>query len=190
MIDFDLVTRATEYSLRSLRERTQTCCPSLFMIESFLCPDLVSKLHEFISEYPDKNWVTEYGQSERNRMKLNWVPETVIEETHMVLENLTIAINEIFNRHDTFMGITVWKDREGYHIPKHVDNDAIDIALQLYLSPESGDFATEFLHNNEIIKAKYMQNSGYLLGDKVIHSMTTPVSADHTRYSLYAIWRR
>ena len=191
MIDFELVEKATRFSLQQLETRVHTDCPKLFLLDSILHPELLTKLYDFISEYSDDNWASEINQEFKNRLKLNWVPESVIEETHMVIENLTDKINEIFNKQYKFLGITVWKDRYGYSISKHIDVDAIDVAMQVYLSPDSGqDYGTEFDYNNQTIIAKYKQNSGYLLGDKIVHSMNKPVAAEDIRYSLYAIWQR
>lgn len=189
MLDFALIDRATEYSLGRLTARQQTACPTLFLLDDVLHPELFDKLYQFVSTYSDDGWETEHGQETRNRLKLNWVPESVIEETHMVLENLTDTINDIFNTNDTFLGISVWKDRAGYKILKHTDNTLIDIAMQVYLNSD-GDYATEFEYSGQEIKADYKKNAGYLLGSPVVHAMPNPVALEHTRFSLYAIWRR
>jgi hypothetical protein len=66
----------------------------------------------------------------------------------------------------------------------------IDISLQIYLSPDFGNYGTEFYYGNEKFDAPYTQNSGYLLGERIPHSMTKTISKNHTRYSLYAIWQQ
>ena len=189
MLDFALIDRATEYSLNRLRHCEETVCPTLFLLNDILHPELLDKLYQFVSTYPESGWDAEHGQETRNRLKLNWVPESVIEETHVVLENLTGPINDIFDKTDTFLGITIWKDRSGYKILKHIDNPLIDIAMQVYLNSE-GDYATEFEYSGNEIKAEYKKNAGYLLGSPVLHAMPNPVASEHTRFSLYAIWRK
>ena len=40
----------------------------------------------------------------------HWLADTVIEEAHTMFENLTEVLNTKFNRTNTFLGISIWRD--------------------------------------------------------------------------------
>jgi hypothetical protein len=188
-LKFKLIKKSTEYSLDKLKNITKSNCPDLFILDDFLYPPLMDKLVDFLTT-TDIDW--QVYQEHVNRLKLNWIPNSVVEEVHIVLENLTSELNQKFNRNNKFFGVAIWKDQEGYTIEKHnKDNSIIDIALQLYLSENLVDLGTKFEYKDEIIQINYRKNHGYLYDNShqgVPHYMTTPVPKEHIRYSLYAIW--
>jgi len=189
-LDFDLIDRSTEYSTKQIQNLINTECPYLFFLDSFIDPELLEKLLNFIST-EELIWLPETNQEYQNRLKLNWVFDTVVEETHIVLENLTTELNLKFNRNNKFLGLSVWKDQEGYTIGKHNrDNTIIDLAIQLYLTDGDTNLGTTFEYNHSKLQTKYQKNHGYLIDNSigVTHYMMTPVPKEHTRYSLYAIW--
>jgi hypothetical protein len=171
--------------------KTTTVSPGLFLLESFLHPILLSKLNDYIIN-TDLAWQIEPYQATKNRLKINWVADTVIEEVHIVMKNLTAELNRQFNRSNKFLGITIWKDQEGYTIERHKDRALIDLAIQIYLFGGTEDLGTKFEYNNTIISADYKENSGYLQDNQlgIMHYLDTPVPKDHNRYSLYAIWTK
>jgi len=190
LLDFKLITDSTSYSLDRLSKIDSTACPHLFFLKDFINPDLLVKLLDYITT-EEIVWTKELKQEYNNRLKLNWIPESVIEETHIVLDNLTADLNQRFNRTNKFLGLSIWKDQEGYTISMHEkDNSIIDVAVQIYLSESTVDLATKFLVNGTILSTDYKENYGYLVDNSVgvPHYMNTPVPADHIRYSLYAMW--
>lgn len=191
-LDQDLISKSTVKSIDSLDKIVSTECPHLFFIEDFLEHSLLKKLISFIST-ADVEWVKEIDQEYLNRLKLNWVFDSVVEEVHIVLDNLTEKLNQKFNKTNKFIGLTVWKDQEGYTIsPHNKDNDLIDIAIQLYLTEGNVDLSTKFEYNGKILHPSYKINSGYLFDNSVgvRHYMITPVPQNYTRFSLYAIWSK
>lgn len=191
-LDFELIKKSTEYSLDKLRNITKSNCPDLFFLNDFLYPPMMNKLVNFLTT-TDIDWQVEMYQEQLNRLKVNWIPDSVIEEVHIVLENLTPELNQKFNRNNKFFGVTIWKDQEGYTIQKHnKDNSIIDIALQLYLSENLVDLGTKFEYKDEIIQINYRKNHGYLYDNSqgVPHYMSIPVPKEHIRYSLYAMWSK
>jgi|LakMenE18May11ns_1017448.scaffolds.fasta_scaffold9772491_2 hypothetical protein len=189
-LEFELIKKSTEYSSGKLKNITKSNCPDLFFLNDFLYPPLMNKLVNFLIT-TDIDWQVEIYQEQLNRLKLNWIPDSVIEEVHIVLENLTSELNQKFNRNNKFLGVTIWKDQEGYTIEKHnKDNSVIDIALQLYLSENLVDLGTKFEYKDEIIQVNYRKNHGYLYDNSqgVPHYMSIPVPKEHIRYSLYAMW--
>jgi hypothetical protein len=191
-LKFNLIEKSTQYSIDNLKNIERTDCPYLFFLKSFINPELLDKLLKYIST-EELSWVTETNQEYQNRLKLNWVFDTVVEEVHIVLENLTVELNQKFNRNNKFIGLTVWKDQEGYTIGKHdKDNSIIDLAIQIYLTEGVADLGTKFEYNNKILGTKYQKNHGYLYDNNqgVPHYMNTPVPKNHVRYSLYAMWSK
>jgi hypothetical protein len=190
-LDFTLIDNSTVYSLDKLTSKTSTISPNLFLLDSFLHPQLLAKLNDYILN-TKLDWHIDPYQATKNRLKINWVADTVIEEVHIVMENLTTALNQHFNRSNKFLGITIWKDQEGYTIERHRDRALIDLAIQIYLFGGTDDLGTKFEYNNTIISADYKENSGYLQDNQtgVVHYLDNPVPKDHIRYSLYVIWTR
>lgn len=190
-LDFTLIDDSTVYSINQLKNKAPTVSPGLFLLESFLHPQLLAKLNDYIIN-ADLAWQVEPYQANRNRLKINWVSDSVIEEVHIVMENLTSALNQQFNRTDRFLGVTIWKDQEGYTIERHTDNSTVNLAIQIYLTGSVDDLATKFEYGNVIISADYKENSGYLQDNQlgIMHYLDNPVPKDHVRYSLYAIWTR
>jgi len=191
-LEFELIKKSIEYSLDKIKTMKQSDCPDLFFLNDFLYPLLMDKLVNFLTT-TEIDWQVEIYQEQLNRLKINWIPDSVIEEIHIVLESLTPELNQKFNRNNKFFGITVWKDQEGYTIHKHdKDNSIIDIALQIYLSESLVNLGTSFEYNNEIIQVNYRKNHGYLYDNSrgVTHYMSIPVPKEHIRYSLYAMWSK
>lgn len=195
MLDFELINLSYDHAATQLDRKTNTGIPGLYVIENFLPISLLEKLTTFIQV--ENNWLAETVESGDTpypkRMKLNWVPDSVIEETHILLEKLTGKLNKEFQRNNKFMGLSIWKDYTGYSISKHTDNPVIDIALQVYLNSNSTlHLGTDFEYKNQKFSVKYDMNTGYIMDNtkKITHSMQTKVPANYVRYSLYAIWTR
>lgn len=188
-IDFKLIEQSVEYSLNKLKTTPDTDCPGLFFLSDFLYPALLDKLINFITTN-DLDWQIQELQEYENRLKINWIFDSPIEEVHTVMDQLTESLNEKFCTNCKFIGISIWKDQEGYSISKHVDNKIIDLAIQIYLSGETENLGTRFEYDNKSFQAQYQKNYGYLVdgNKKLVHSMSSPVPRGHTRYSLYAIW--
>ncbi len=191
-LDFQLIEQSTKYSSDQLKNVTKTDCPDLLFLTDFLYPPLVDKLINFVTTN-ELDWQKEVNIEYAPRYKINWITDTVIEETHTALENLTIPLNSQFDKNNKFIGMTVWKDNEGFTIGKHDrDNEIIDMSIQVYLTEDLTNLGTSFIYNNKIIQANYTKNCGYLYDNNrgVTHYMDTPVPKGHVRYSLYAMWSR
>jgi hypothetical protein len=187
-LDYTLIDASTKYSSDKLLSLGATHCPELFFLDNFLFPDLLDKLLDHITK-EQLLWEKERNQENLNRVKLNWQYDTVIEETHIVMENLTNQVNNFFNCNHYFHGITIWKDQYPYALGRHCDNPDIGIALQVYLTGGIKELGTQFEYNDSVIQPVYQVNNGYIMNNntRIPHSVTT-VSEGHTRYSLYAIW--
>ena len=185
-LDFELIASATEYSIAKLNEAGTG---ELFLLSDFLQPALLTKLTDYI-QTAELNWSVDPVYRTHSRTKVNWEPDTVIEETHTVFSGITDTLNTKFNRQNKFIGLNIWKDSAGYAIARHRDNRVIDIAIQIYLTSGPKELATTFEYGNSIVQADYKANSGYLADNKagLYHYLTTPVPWGHTRYSVYGIW--
>jgi hypothetical protein len=188
-LDFDLITQSVNYSKNQLSNKEITECPHLFLLSDFINPKLLEKLLAFVGN-DTEHWQTVLYQETSVRRSITWVPETVIEETHIVMQKLTDDLNTIFQKQTTFLGISIWKDVHPYSIGMHVDNDMVGTAMQLYLTSGPSNLNTIFKYDSKIISANYQKNSGYMMNNthKVVHGMLNPVPENHIRYSLYAVW--
>lgn len=189
-LDFDLINSATSYSIKQLELMETTECPDLFLLEQFIDPILLDKFTEFIMT-EDLEWVPEDYQESAPRLKVNWVFDTVVEELHTVIDNLTPMLNHKFKRNNRFNGLAIWKDLPGYTITPHKDRDLINLALQIYFTTaEDLDLGTKFKYNDTTLQAKYQNNYGYLMDNQngVIHYLDNPVPHNHVRHSVYAVW--
>lgn len=191
-LDFDLINRATAYSIDKLESNPAV---GLVLFDDFLLPELVDKLINFLNT-ADIQWNNETDQSGKYSMKhrkaLSWVFDTVVEEAHIVFENLTTTLNQRYNRNNKFLGISIWRDTEQYTINRHSDNPIIDIAMQIYLTTGPGTLGTWFDYNGKAVQANYQINSGYLTDNtaRIEHWLDVNVPADHVRYSVYARWMK
>lgn len=191
-LSFDLIEKSTLHCLDKIDTIEKTDCPDLFLTSDFLHPQLLDKLITFVTT-TDLAWEKETYQEYKNRQKIHYISDTVIEEVHTVLENLTSAINTKFIKNNRFLGLTIWKDQEGFLVEPHDrDNEIIDLSLQIYLTGGAYDLGTKFEYNDQTIQARYIKNHGYLYNNirGVKHYMDIPIPKNYTRYSLYAMWSR
>lgn len=188
-LDFNLITQSVDYSKNRLSKKEITECPYLFLLSDFINPELLEKLLTFVAN-DTEHWQTVLYQEISVRRSITWVPETVIEETHIVMQELTDYLNTIFQKQTTFSGISILKDVHPYSIGMHTDNDMVGIAIQLYLTSGPRNLNTVFKYDSKIISANYQKNSGYIMNNtyKIGHGMLNPVPENHIRYSLYAVW--
>lgn len=187
-LDYPLIEDSKIYSQIRLNNAVETISPDLLFVTDFIYPPLLTKLLGYISN-DSLDWQAEIYQESKNRAKLNWTPDTVLEETHIVLDSLTDQLNQTYNKQTRFLGLSIWKDQQGYTIRPHVDQPLISISLQVYLSESSEELDTRFLYDGKVIGPGYNKNSGYIQNNVgITHFMVNPVPAEHVRYSLYAIW--
>ena len=191
-LDFKLIEKSIQYALDSLKS-SAIVCPGLLYVSELLDPVLLVKLQDYIS---DDKLVWERQEDPLamstyfGRKKINWIPDSVIEETHMVLDGLTDYLNQRFNKQNKFEGLSVWKDEHTYQVPLHTDDLRIDISMQIYLNgDDSMDLGTRF-QVNTVVKIPYKTNHGYLMDNRqnIKHFYNGKSPKDYHRYSLYAIW--
>lgn len=187
-LDFNLINQATKHALNSLENLEKTDCPAVFLVSNLINDELFDKLSVYIQE--TSLWEKDDTTYRGNRLKLTWAPDTVIEELHIVLESVTSKMNDLFNRNNHFLGLTIWKDLETYTITPHTDNPIIDVSMQIYLTEGDSKLGTAFRYNKRVISARYQKNNGYIMDNqaKISHYLTKSVPAGHVRYSVYAIW--
>ena len=191
-LDFNLIEKNIQHGIQRL-EASEVICPGLLSITDLLLPELLLKLQNYIF-----NEKLDWGIQEHHtgvgyhydRKKINWIPESVIEETHTVLNGLTDCIDQRFNRKNKFLGLSIWKDEQSYQVPPHTDNPVIDISMQIYLNGNKDmDLGTKF-QIDKIVGIPYETNCGYLMDNRqnIVHFYNGKPPKDYYRYSLYAIW--
>jgi hypothetical protein len=191
-LDFKLIENSIRYAIDSLNS-SEIVCPGLLCVSELLDPVLLVKLQDYIFD-DDLVWERQEDPLAMSiyfgRKKINWIPDSVIEETHMVFDGLTDYINQRFNKQNKFEGLSIWKDEHTYQVPLHTDNPKIDVAVQIYLNGDDNmDLGTRF-HVDAVVKIPYKTNYGYLMDNKqnIRHFYNGKSPEDYYRYSLYAIW--
>ena len=120
----------------------------------------------------------------RKRLSYN---EKLSKQLHIFFMNseITNALTKKFNTDLRFESVDIWIDNKGYHIPPHVDNDSIKLALQIYLSEDN--IGTSLYNKDKKIKTfTFEPNSGYaLLNTKNSFHGIDKIKKDG-RISLYA----
>lgn len=189
-IDTNLVNLSTVHSQHCLQKRSATPSTDLWFLQNFIYPELLQKLVGYVTTSTNLNWHPLKGQEKKNRAEVNWEPESVIEEVHMVYDNLTLDLSLLFGRNLKFNGIAVWKDGPGYMFSCHQDADCINVAIQIYLVDGPRELHTKFYFQDQILESTYQKNYGYCMDNinKLPHGIETPVPENHVRYSLYASW--
>jgi hypothetical protein len=193
MIDHTLISSATAHAKLAIKN-SKSITNDLKLVTDILCPDIVIKLRQFIETVDEKEWITVKDQELFPRRVLRWASDTVLEEVHTVMDNLTDTINVYFHTTDkVFIGLQVWRDCDGYEITAHRDNSIIDIAMQIYLFDHSEKYGTTFDLNQELVNIPFKHNTGYLLyqqkdNKRLVHWSTNKLEGNLPRYSLYLIW--
>mgnify|MGYP006090025467 CR=1 FL=1 len=188
MIDYDLVDSNVAHCLIQLEKKTTTGIDNLYCLCNFFTTDLIKKLLSYAESA--QNWQKVELQENKNRLAVTWDPDTVVEECHMIFNQLSDYLNHEFKKKCQLTGIQLWKDLPGYHISSHVDNNRVIYSMQIYLSTGVDQLGTCFYDNNVTVEIPYQINSGYVTdaGQTISHGLPRQVSADHVRYSIYAVW--
>lgn len=189
-IDQQLIEKSSNFSIDRFQERKSTECSYLYFLSDFLLTELLEKLTTYITN-EDLPWEQVARQEYANRRSVSWIPDSVVEETHMVFESITPSIENLLQRNQKFDGISIWKDQYPYQIKPHADQREIGSAIQIYLNSCKDNVVTSFSWGDSVLKPKNRANCGYFIDNhgQVIHWLESPVPKDFIRYSLYAIWK-
>ncbi len=152
----------------------------LWSIGNLLSPEEFQELLFKIQQ--ENSWEKVNLQEYKNREQVTW-------KTDGVCDWLFCKISELdFSRFDlSFRTVMIWRDRAGYTIANHYDNDRVTAAMQIYLSASHPGLGTWFLDTIEI---PFVQNTGYIMHNRnrLTHGMKTVVPDGYTRLSLYALF--
>ncbi len=193
MIDQTLILSAISHAKLAIKN-SKSLTDKFKLISDVLSADILIKLKQFIDTVDEKEWKEVPGQEFYPRKGINWISNTVVEELHIVMDNQSDEINKHFNTTGKkFLGLALWRDTDGYEIPKHQDNPKIDIAMQIYLFDYPKKYGTTFMVNGESIDIPFKHNTGYLLNQqeyngRLVHWSTNKLVGSLPRYSLYLIW--
>lgn len=196
-LDFKLIEKSISYSIDIL-ETSKIICPGLLHVTNFLHSDLLLKLQTFIFDdnltWGFHDYHNDYHRSINTpalyRKKIDWIPDSVVEETHIVLDSLTDYLNRRFNKKNKFLGLSIYKDLSSLKLLMHTDNPVIDLSIQVYLNSNNQNLGTKFHLPQTIFQIPYKVNCGYLMDNnfKIIHSYDGFLDKNYYRYSLYAVW--
>lgn len=193
MINQSLIENSIQHSQLSI-QNSELINDNFRLVTNFLHSSLLDKLKDFINSVDDSAWHTVLLQEKRPRRSINWIPDSVIEELHIISEQLTADLNHTFNTANTsFQGLQLWHDQGGYKLDPHVDNPIINTSIQIYLFDTSNEYGTSFLLGKDVLDVPFNHNCGYILNkthndNRITHWTTTPLPAGINRYSLYLTW--
>jgi len=201
MIDQTLI----DNNSKSIYDALSSATPiydGLMSVKNVHTDECCKKLENFISNLTENQWSPESTPNKnmnkyRNRHRINWQSDSIIEELSMSYNAVTPLINKIFNhtKEKVFIGLNIWKDTEGFQTGLHRDNDIIAVAMQIYQGKNvPKNCGTRFEIENEMLHLPYEHNSGYVLEQaddiqqRLVHGTSRPTPKDCTRLSVYAVW--
>jgi hypothetical protein len=196
MINYDLINENIIHALAAIKNIEPTPCPGIWQIKNIFNENLLGKLQNHLDTVSDDCWSMVEGQENRSRRKLTWQADTVIEEMHEICSGLTDYINKRFSDFNkNFLGISIWKDQQGYTMSWHQDNPIIDIGMQIFLFDRvSPEYGTVFKIDEKEYLVPYISNTGYIIVQNqqltTLHKPAMPLASNQIRYSLYSVWSR
>jgi len=154
--------------------------PDLWQIKDLLSRPELEELVRRINIEPC--WKKLDLQQDFNRESMIWNNDGVLDWVWTMLHSLDFSKFGL-----TFSNVMIWRDREGYGISRHEDNERVTAAMQIYLSPTVANLGTWFLDEIEI---PFVQNTGYLMHNRnrLLHGMKSTVPVGYTRLSFYALF--
>lgn len=190
MIDHVLIDSASRHAATSFANRTTTSCPYVWTVDDFFEQPLLQKLLTIAADNTQP-WRKLELQEYTARVCLDWIPDSVIEETYDVVRSITPLMEDLIGHRLKFNGINLWKDQPSYHIGPHSDRNLIRVALQIYINFCDIDLTTHFDWQGKIIHPNNRANSGYIMDNSghVRHWLANAVPQNFNRYSIYAIWQ-
>jgi hypothetical protein len=192
MIDNQLIEEIINSVKASINNKS-SITESLSTLNNVLPQKACENLWNYIQN--TNQWQSiEDGFYQKNRRKIVWQSDTIIEELHCAFEQVTDAINEqseSVSQHN-FIGISLWEDTDGYNIDWHTDNNLLSAAVQVYLFDTCPkQCGTTFQLENSLAELPFVHNTGYLIDQQtnpLVHKTSHPTPAGVKRYSLYASW--
>lgn len=193
MIDQNLIAGTTKHAVASINTAT-IVSDNFLKLDNFLSAEAIYKLQQYINNVSESEWNAVPLQETLPRKSINWAPDTIIEELHIVADNLTELVNQTFGTSNKqLQAVQLWRDAEGYLIPPHKDNPVIDISIQIYLFDCPQECGTSFKINDNHVEVPFVHNTGYMIykksyEERCLHWSTAEVPDNVVRYSLYLTW--
>jgi hypothetical protein len=195
MIEQTIIRDATSNLLGALESRHQIT-PDLSVLSSVFPRSVITKINDYILNTPNKPWqleTTEHGvEMDVPRHKISWHSDTVVEELHCAVENITPQVQAILEKPVKFHGIVLWQDHKNYLCDWHSDNPILMATMQIYLAGSTENPGTMFkLNDREHHTCPFVPNTGYLLNqtqNRLLHRSVEKVPANISRYSLFGMW--
>ena len=192
MLDYSLIDKNTSCIKESLNNSVKIL-DNFYTLKDVFDQAATEKLKFYIDTVKKRDWSNEQGQEQKNRAKLTFKADTVLEEFHIAMENSTNIIQNMYPELNLkFDGVMIWLDRVGYNIVPHTDNPKIAVSVQIYLYDTAPHHCgTRFYFNDNQVDVLYQHNTGYLIeqvSNKLMHGSMCKTPKGVTRYSLYAVW--
>ena len=162
---------------------------TLWLVEDVYPIEIVNTCQtQDIESYP---WISlqdsKYSQAHTPRRVLD-TTQGIFAELNKCMVELLPQVKELTQLPISNLYTDVWADYEGYTLPMHIDNDAIYITMQVYLTPGDINLGTSFSEHT----IPYKPNTGYLMvnSPSSLHGMLHTVPKDFIRLSSYTRFLR
>jgi len=135
------------------------------------------------------------GQEHRQRESWDLGQNTHEAMTMEDREAIKEAVETAMGTKYQYMGVSLWEDTASYSIPKHVDNDGLNAAMQIYLPsdncalPNTGTIIYDGIQEYQV---PFIPNTGYFISNSntTVHSSGLPVKLGHVRRSVYFYFKK
>lgn len=153
--------------------------PDLYHIKNIFSSDEIFDISERLDRETEWNQLS--LQEIQSRQTLAWKDHGLLDHVWCLINNLDFSAFGL-----KFTHVSIWKDQHPYCITKHIDNDQVKAAMQIYLSSGPEYIGTWF----DDVEIPFVTNTGYIMNNKnkLEHQMKHPVPRNLIRYSLYALF--
>ena len=119
---------------------------NLYKMEDVISEELMNKLSEV--NLLDVPWIEPPWQEDWERRQLQHESNDVLIAVAQEINSHAKKVSEVTDLNITTIGSRFWLDTEGFQCTPHIDNPAVNIAFQLYLT-DCDNVGTVFYHLNE-----------------------------------------
>ena len=160
-----------------------------YVVQDYLSPELLAEVKQVFADR-SRDWRKGYMQENWNRWQLWWEdPIHNLLRDAAASPSVIAAINSKLEKPVKFNSLSLWHDYGGLSLSLHVDNDAYNVGIQIYITDiihyALGTSIADERHR-VLFTLPYSDNMGYFLtnANKTPHGVMTPVPEVFNRYSI------
>jgi hypothetical protein len=130
----------------------------------------------------------QYTTGINGRYEMTWQNDGILEDLTTAFGQVLPKIKTLTNLDLTFSQVRIWRDKTGFMIPFHEDDQQAMVHIQTYLY--GSKVGTTWYTESGRTTVPFCPNSGYITecSKRYPHGMLSPTTSD--RYSLYATFNQ